>query len=81
MQHIHSLNGRPFRWSLSATRVVYSDVSDTGCGGYEVELGPHMSHSSWSVEEAQQSYTWWELKAVHRVLAFFAEKLEGHTVK
>ena len=58
LQHIHSLNGRPFRWSPSATRVDYSNASDSGCGGYVVEFGPHVSHSSWSVEEAQQSSTW-----------------------
>ena len=46
-----------------------------------VELGPHVSHSSWSVEEAQQSSTWRELKAVDQVLASFAKKLEAHTVK
>ena len=81
LQHIHLLNGRPFRWSPSATRVVYSDASDTGCGGYVVEFGPHVSHSSWSAGEARQSSTWRELKAVDRVLASFAERLEGHTVK
>ena len=41
-----------------------------------IEFGPHVSHSSWSVEEAQQSSTWRELKAVDRVLASFAERLE-----
>ena len=46
-----------------------------------VEFGPHVSHSSWSVEEVQRSSTWRELKAVNRVLASFAERLEGHTVK
>ena len=29
--------------SPSVTRVVYSDASGTGCGGYVVELGPEVS--------------------------------------
>ena len=79
--NLRALNGRPFRWSPSATRVVYSDASDSGYGGYTVELGPHVSYGQWTEKEAQHSSTWRELKAVDRILQAFAVNLEGHTVK
>ena len=40
---IVQLNGCAIRFSPSVTRVVYSDASGTGCGGYVVELGPEVS--------------------------------------
>ena len=81
LQNVERLNGRPFQWSPSATRVAYSDASSSGYGGYIVEIGPHHSHGQWSETEAKQSSTWRELKAVDMVLQALATKLEGHTVK
>ena len=75
------LNGRSFCWRPSATRVAYSDASDTGYGGYVVELGPHTVSGCWSEDEARHSSTWRELKAVDKVLESVADKLSGHTIK
>ena len=41
-----------------ATRVAYSDASDSGYSGYFVELGPDVA-----VVESKQSSNWIELKA------------------
>ena len=81
LESVEALNGRAFRWTPSATRVVFSDASDTGYGGYVVQLGPHETTGIWSEDEAKQSSTWRELKAVDRVLESLACKLEGQTVK
>jgi hypothetical protein len=49
-----------------ATRVVYSDASDSGYGGYSVEVGQQFVQGSWLEHEAQLSSTWRELKAVYQ---------------
>lgn len=71
---VGSLNGRPIWFSSGATRVAYSDASDSGYGGYVVELGR-------DIVQAQQSSTWRELKAFDGVLRSVADKLAGHTLK
>ena len=45
-------------------RLVFSDASNTGYGGYTVEDGIHIAQGSWLAEEAKQSSTWRELVAV-----------------
>ena len=44
-------------------------------------LGNEVSNGLWSVDEASQSSTWRELKAVYNVLLSLVTKLEGHKVK
>jgi hypothetical protein len=80
-RNINFLNGKPIWFNPGATRIVYSDASDSGYGGYVVELGPEVAHGQWSEAEALLSSTWRELKAVYLVLMSFAEKLAGHRVK
>ena len=67
--------------SPSAMRVVYSDASGTGFGGYTVEHGPQVAHGQWSDWEAHQSLTWRELKAVLNVLQSFATQLQCERVR
>ena len=57
-------------------RVVFSDVSDTGFGGYSVEHGGLIANGQWSKEEAQQSSIWWELRAV-RLDSVQSYKMKG----
>ena len=80
-ENIDSLNGEPIWFRSGATRVVYSDASSSGYGGYSVELGNEVAHGLWSADEAHLSSTWRELKAVYLVLLPFANKLAGHAVK
>ena len=68
-------NAQPLWHTPSAVRVVYSDASDTGYGGYTVEHGTHVAQGVWTAEEASQSSTWRELVAVSRVLNSIATKL------
>ena len=81
--NIDCLNGKPIQFSCGATRVLYSkcNASDSGYGGYMIELGPEVAHGQWSEAKAKISYTWGELKAVYLVLPSFARKLAGHTVQ
>ena len=76
-----SLNGQPIWFESGVTRIVYSDASDTGYGGYSVEVGPQIAQGSWSKHEASLSSTWRELKAVYKVLCSLAPNLKGHVVK
>ena len=80
---MQAFNGRPIWFSAGATRVVFSDASSTGYGGFHnvVEVGPDIAHGQWSQYEASLSSTWRELKAVSVVLNSFAPKLSGHRVK
>lgn len=56
-------------WQVpSAVRVVYSDASESGYGGYIVEHGGCVSYGQWTESEAGQSSTWRELAAVLQVL-------------
>ena len=74
-------NGQNIWRSPSAVRVIYSDASDTGFGGYMVEHGPQIAHSQWSAWEAQQSSTWRERKGVSTVLQSFASSLSDERIR
>ena len=67
--------------SPSAVRVVYSDASGSGFGGYTVDDGPQIVHGQWSGWEAQQSSTWRELNAVHTVLQALAPNLQNERLR
>ena len=75
------INGREIWHSPSAIRVVYSDASATGYGGYTVEHGGYVAHGAWSIEEMAQSSTWRELKAVRMTLQSLVSKLKNERVK
>lgn len=60
-QCVAHYNAQPISVSPSAVRVVYTDASDTGYGGYTVEHGLHVAQGSWLPEEAARSSTWREL--------------------
>jgi len=61
-------------------RVVYSDASNTGYGGYTVEHGGQIVSGQWDQEESLQSSTWRELRAVRMVLMSFESKLHNERV-
>ena len=80
--NLDHLNGRRIWFKSSAVRVAYSDASDTGYGGYIVELGPQVAAQGvWSADLAQESSTMREILAVRNVLQSFATKLAGLCVK
>ena len=74
-------NCQPIWHSPSAVRVVYSDASDTGYGGFVVEHGPCVAYGQWTECEARQSSTWRELTAVLQILMAVVEKLKNCRVR
>lgn len=78
---LEDYNSQPLWQSPSAVRLVYSDASDTGYGGYLVEHGTCVAHGHWAVTEAGKSSTWRELVAVARVLEPIAHRLCGERVR
>ena len=60
LNEISNFNGMQIRPKLSAVRVVYSDASSTGFGGYVVEHANLIANGQWSPEEAGRSSTWRE---------------------
>ena len=80
-QELPRFNGQDIWPSPAAIRVVYTDASQSGYGGYTVEHGCHIAQGQWSSEEARQSSTWRELKAVRLVLESLVSKLANERVR
>ena len=78
---IDHVNGQEIWHSPSAVRLVYSDASDTGYGGFTVQHGCHIAQGTWSAEEMAQSSTWRELTAVRRVLESLIPKLKNQRIR
>ena len=78
LHEIERFNGQDIWPSPSAVRVVYTDASHQGYGGYTVEHGCHIAQGQWLPEEANQSS---ELRAVRQVLEAFAVKLRNERVR
>ena len=74
-------NGQNIWHSPSAVRLVYSDASDTGYGGYTAEHGCHIAQGQWVPQESSHSSTWRELKAVLRVLESLADRLRNQRIR
>lgn len=55
---LHMLNKRKMKIKPSSNLVVYTDVSDTGHGGYCVRTGQNISHGLWEESERIMSSTW-----------------------
>ena len=69
-------------WSPSPKTEVltYSDASDSGWGGFAVQIGGQVAVGSWSVDESNKSSTFRELRATGLVLKSFAPLLRGKEV-
>ena len=55
LNSLESFNGQGIWPKPSAVRVVYSDASAMGYGGYTVEHGNLVANGQWSNEEAAQA--------------------------
>ena len=78
---LQDYNSQPIWRQPGAVRVVYSDASDTGFGGYTVEHAGVVAHGHWDPLEAKESSTWRELRAVRLVLESLMSKLQNCTVR
>ena len=76
-----SANIKQLQASSACSRIVYSDASSYGFGGYEVNTVNGVSHGVWSLEEMSKSSTWRELSAVLRVMKSLVHILKGQRVK
>ena len=74
--NLQEYDSQPLWCQPGAVRIVYSDASDTGFGGYIVEHGQYVVHGHWDAVEAQQSSTWRELKGIRLVLQSLISKLQ-----
>ena len=80
LTQLSSFNSQNIWHSPVAVRVVYSDASHSGYGGYMVEHGCHVARGMWTAEGAVQSSTWCELKAVRLILEALVLKLQNERV-
>ena len=78
---LEAWNGQGMWHSLAVVRVVYTDASHTGYGGYTVEHGCHIAHGNWLPEEQLESSTWRELRAVRQVFESLVGKLRNKRVR
>ena len=81
LNRLEIFNGQDIWPKPSAVRMVYSDASTTGYGGYTVEHGNLVANGQWSSEEAAQSSTWRELRVVRMVLESFKDKLANERIR
>ena len=81
VDQLPNFNGQAIWPRPSAVRFAYSDASSSGYGGYLVEHGNLVANGQWSSEEAAQSSTWRELRAVRCVLEAFQGKLQDERIR
>ena len=78
---LQGYDSQPIWRQPGAVRVIYSDASDTGFGGYTVQHAGEVAHGHWDPLEAQQSSIWRELRAMGLVLDSLMVKLKNCTVR
>lgn len=81
LDRLDGLNSCEIRYSPQCNRIVYSDASSLGYGGYCVESPCGVSQGLWSCSESTKSSTWRELKAVYRVMCALFNSVAGQRVK
>ena len=81
IEGLRQYNSQPIWYTPSSIRVVYTDASESGYGGYIVEHGCHVAMGQWSEEDEVKSSTWRELMAVLLVLESFSTKLRNQRVR
>lgn len=79
-ENLSGLNGKCLGANGSVDKVLVSDASVVGYGGYIEELADSELIGSWSQSERVQSSTWRELEAVRRLVEHSKESLEGQSV-
>ena len=75
------MNRKSLQCINACSRIVYSDASNSGCAGYEVNTYKGIVHGMWDSQESAQSSTWRELCAVYRVLISLQDVLMCQRIK
>ena len=79
--NLNKLNHRPIEHKLITERIVYSDASNVGCGGFIVDVHGSECFRSWEGDEKNMSSTYRELAGVYTVLKSMPHYLQGKKVK
>ena len=75
------MNHRLLEHKFKTERVVFSDASNTGCGGYIVDVQGAECSRAWVGNEKNMSSTYRELSGVYTVLRSMPAYLSGKKVK
>ncbi len=81
VRNISDINSCMIGPKPSATRMVYSDASCTGYGGYTVGIAEDIAQGQWTVDEVSKSSTWREMKAIDQVMKSLVGNLSNQRVK
>ena len=79
--NVGNMNTGAIGMRKECSKIVYSDASSTGYGGYIVDTGEETVQGMWNSEDALKSSTWRELKAVDIVLKSLVNKLSCRRTK
>ena len=80
-ENFSNLNVRNLQEIRTVTRIVYSDASAVGAGGYVVDVQGAQIFRQWDEGEESNSSTWRELKGVYVCLTSFGSILRNNTVR
>ena len=81
-KNIGKFNGCSFKPRVTNSKMVFTDASSTGYGGFYVsKLGQHICTGEFTNSEANSSSTFRELLAVKLVLQSYGEELSGQSIQ
>ena len=81
-RNIEKFNGCSFKPRTETSKMVFTDASSTGYGGFYVsKLGQHICTGEFTSSEANTSSTFRELLAVKLVLQSYGEELRGQKIQ
>ena len=81
LNNLKDLNVRHLNVNHKYNRVVFSDASKSGCGGYVVDIRGSVCYRSWVEAESSYSSTWRECMGVITVLNSVSHLLKDQVVK
>ena len=81
LDNLRKLNVRLLSNCVQTQRVVYSDASNSGCGGYVVDVHGSECFRAWRPGEASMSSTYRELMGVFTVMQSVTSMLQGKKIK
>ena len=79
--NLSKLNIRNLRMSHEVNRVVFSDASNSGCGGYVVDVRGSVCYRGWVSGEDTKSSTWREIMGVFSVLESLTHLFKDKIIK
>ena len=82
VENVEKINGCSFKAYNTTTKMVFTDASSSGYGGYMVtKLGQHICVGKFNEDDEKMSSTFRELLAVKLVLHSYGKLLEGQAIQ